>query len=225
MKWTLHHSKFVIEEVSFYHSLKVALFQISFYYTMKHGGMMTSSNGNTFRVTGHLCGEFTGPRWRSPVNSPHKGQWRRALVFSLICVWINGCINNCEAGDLRRYCAHYDVGVMDLDVMLLWLKWRQVNRSIRCNNKRFAHLCATGHNGRDGVSNHQSHHYSTAGLFRRRPKKISKLRVTVRGAGNSPVTGEFAAQRASNAENVSLWWRHHGNGDYLIIKIMISHRT
>ena len=44
---------------------------------------------------------------RSPVNSPHKGQWRGALVFSLICVWINGWVNNHEAGDLRRYRAQW----------------------------------------------------------------------------------------------------------------------
>ena len=52
---------------------------------------------------------------RSPVNSPHKGQWRGALMFSLICVWINGWVNNREAGDLRRYRAHYDVTVMSPD--------------------------------------------------------------------------------------------------------------
>ena len=46
-------------------------------------------------------------------------------------------------------------------------------------------------------------------LFRGRSKKTSKLRVTGLCAGNSPVTGEFPAQRASNAENVSVWWRHH----------------
>ena len=46
---------------------------------------------------------------RPPVNSPHKGQWRGALMFSFICVWINGWVNNREAGDLRRYRAHYDV--------------------------------------------------------------------------------------------------------------------
>ena len=51
---------------------------------------------------------------RSPVNSPHKGQWRGALMFSLICVWINGWVNNREAGDLRRNQAHYDVIVMRL---------------------------------------------------------------------------------------------------------------
>ena len=49
---------------------------------------------------------------RSPVNSPHKGQWRGALMFSLICVWINGWINTREAGDLRRYRGHYDVIIM-----------------------------------------------------------------------------------------------------------------
>ena len=46
---------------------------------------------------------------RSPVNSPHKGQWRGALMISLICVWINGWVNNREAGDLRRYRVYYDV--------------------------------------------------------------------------------------------------------------------
>ena len=51
---------------------------------------------------------------RSPVNSPHKGQWKGALIFSLICVWINGWVNNREAGDLRRYLAHYDVRVMSV---------------------------------------------------------------------------------------------------------------
>ena len=49
---------------------------------------------------------------RSPVNSPLKGQWRGALMFFLIFVWINGWVNNREAGDLRRYRAHYDVTLM-----------------------------------------------------------------------------------------------------------------
>ena len=47
-----------------------------------------------------------------PADSPHKGQWRRILMFSLICVWMNGWINNRGAGDLRRYRAHCDVTVM-----------------------------------------------------------------------------------------------------------------
>ena len=53
--------------------------------------MLTPSNGNIFRVT---------------------GQWRGALMFSLICVWINGWVNNREAGDLRRHRGHCDVSVM-----------------------------------------------------------------------------------------------------------------
>ena len=64
------------------------------------------------------------------------------------------------------------------------------------------------HNGRDSVSNHQPHDCLLNRLFRRRSTKISKLRVTGLCVGNSPGTGEFPAQRASNAENVSIWWRH-----------------
>ena len=65
------------------------------------------------------------------------------------------------------------------------------------------------HNGNDSVSNHQPHDCLLNHLFSRRSKKTSKLRVTGLCAGNSPVTGEFPAQMASNAENVSIWWRHH----------------
>ena len=65
------------------------------------------------------------------------------------------------------------------------------------------------HNGRDSVSNHQPHDCLLNRLFRRRSKKTSKLRVTGLCAGNSPGTDEFPAQMASNAENVSIWWRHH----------------
>ena len=63
--------------------------------------MMMSSNGNIFHIT-----------HRSPLNSPHKGQWRGALMFFFICAWINCWVNNREAGDLRCHQAHYDVNVM-----------------------------------------------------------------------------------------------------------------
>ena len=65
------------------------------------------------------------------------------------------------------------------------------------------------HNGRDGVSNHQHHDCLLNRLFRSRSKKTSKLRITGLCAGNSPVTGELPTLMASNAENVSIWWRHH----------------
>ena len=55
---------------------------------------------------------FVGGIHRSPVTSPHKGQWRGPLMFSLICAWINGWVNNLDAGDLGRHHAHYDVIVM-----------------------------------------------------------------------------------------------------------------
>ena len=69
------------------------------------------------------------------------------------------------------------------------------------------------HSECNGVSNHQPHDCLLNRLFRRRSKKTSKLRATGLCAGNSPVTGEFPAQMASNAENVSIWWRHHGCDD------------
>ena len=71
--------------------------------------MMTSSKGKHFP----RYWPFVRGIHRSPVKSPHKGQWRGALVFSLICAWINGSVNTREAGDLRRHRAHYDVIVMD----------------------------------------------------------------------------------------------------------------
>ena len=64
------------------------------------------------------------------------------------------------------------------------------------------------HNEHEGVSNHQPHGCLLNRLSGCRSKKTSKLRVTGLCAGNSPETGEFPAQIASNAENVSIWWRH-----------------
>ena len=57
---------------------------------------------------------------RSPVNSPHKGQWRGALMFTLICAWINGWVNTREFGDWRRYGSHYEG-----TVMRKWTCWIQ----------------------------------------------------------------------------------------------------
>ena len=65
------------------------------------------------------------------------------------------------------------------------------------------------HNECDGVSNHQPHDCLRNRLFKRKSKKTSKLRVTSFCAVNSPVFGEFPAQRASNTKNISIWWRHH----------------
>ena len=61
----------------------------------------------TFSVLLALCAG-------SPVNSPHKEQWRGALMFSLNCAWIDGWVNNREAGNLRRHHAYYDVAVISI---------------------------------------------------------------------------------------------------------------
>ena len=65
------------------------------------------------------------------------------------------------------------------------------------------------HNGRNSVSNHQPYDCLLNRLFSGRSNKTSKLRVTGLCAGNSPGTGEFPSQMVSNAENASIWWRHH----------------
>ena len=76
--------------------------------TVSRTVMMTSSSGNIFP----RYWPFVRGIHRSLVISPHKGRWRGALMFSLICSWIKGWANNCEAGDLRRHRAHYDDTVM-----------------------------------------------------------------------------------------------------------------
>ena len=117
LHWQLHTNRKYILENSAVRSfcttndgdcfLFVFYSQVLRMYPKKSLYMMTSSNGTIFRVTGPLCGDSP-----VPVNSPHKGQWRGALMFSLILAWINDWVNNREAGDLGRHCRHYDVIVM-----------------------------------------------------------------------------------------------------------------
>ena len=88
----------------------VVIFSIwsGFSRAISHMFMMTSSNGNIFRVTGHLRGELTGHRWVPHTMASDLDLWRFSLIFASISGWVN----NGEAGDLRRQCAHYDVTVM-----------------------------------------------------------------------------------------------------------------
>ena len=106
--------------------------------------MMTSLNGNISALLATCAGN-------SPVTGEfpaHKGQWRGALMFSLICAWINDWVNNREAGDLRRHRTHCDVIVMYLDemvmtelrfVQLCWIK-KGSHIIIWWNNYRSAYL-------------------------------------------------------------------------------------
>ena len=98
---------------------------------------------------------------RSPVNSPHKAQWRGAVMFSSICARINGWVNNGEAGDLRRHPVHYDVIVMKCHSC--FQKTDQFStpglckESPGCSNSSWLVrlILQWRHNKRDGVSNHQ----------------------------------------------------------------------
>ena len=80
---------------------------------------MTSSNGKHFP----RYWPFVRGMHRPPVNSPHKGQWRGALMFSLICTRINGLVNNGETCDLRSHRAHYDVTVMSIAQVRICNEW------------------------------------------------------------------------------------------------------
>ena len=92
-------------------------------------------------------------------------------------------------------CNAHDLGCILIKHVIIML--HQQNSSLQWSHKEL-----------DGVSNDQPHDCLLNRLFRLRSKKTSKPRITGLCAGNSPVTGEFPAQRASNAENVSIWWRH-----------------
>ena len=109
-------------------------------------------------------------------------------------------------------------GLQLAGITLLWLVGLNIVLDYLSRNGLWAHVADGNfrrfslqrrHNERDDVSNHQPHDCLLNRIFRRRSKKTSKLRVNGLNAGNSPVTGEFPGQRASNAENVSIWLRHH----------------
>ena len=96
----------------------------------------------------------------------------------------------------------------------------KLNHNMNMNKNHFRMTLLWRINGRDSVSNHQPHDCLLNRLFRRRSKNTSKLFVTGLCAGNSPGTGEFPAQMASNAENVSIWWRHHGIHETQAARVM-----
>ena len=111
------------------------------------------------------------------------------------------------AYDITKFILPRQQAIIGINLGLVY--WRIYSTSVSSLRWR--------HNGCDSVSNHQPHHCLLNRLFRRRSKKTSKLRVTGLCAGNSPGTGELSAQMASNAENVSIWWRHHVNTSIVII--------
>ena len=94
-------------------------------------------------------------------------------------------------------------------VYLCSLQHYYFRSSLTIIHEQLKHALQWRHNGRDGVSNHQPHGRLLNRLIKRRPVKTSKLRVTGLCVRSSPLTGEFPAQMVSNAQNISMWWRHH----------------
>ena len=111
---------------------------------------------------------------------------------------------------LKFWPEHDNINRRAVDITVLCAKFRKdFTTKINIIEKRgLASSLQWRRNGYDGVSNHQPHDCLLNHLFGRRSNKTSQLRVTGLCEGNSPVTGEFPAQRASNAEIVSIWWRH-----------------
>ena len=150
---------------------------------------------------------------RSPVNSPHRVQWRRALMFTLIFAWTNNWVNNRDAGDLRHDRAHYDVTVMVRDWALhgnvsdsnkqrSW--WNLVNLSP-------IHALQWRHNWARWRLKAPASRLFTQSFIQ------AQIKENIKAPRHWPLWGEFTGdqwiprKKASNTENVSIWWRHPVN--------------
>ena len=105
---------------------------------------------------------------------------------------------------ITRSRAFDDVVLLSIILLRRLLRWRHTN----CPTKS-SESWKWRHNERDAVSNHQPNDCLLNRVLKAQIREPSKFRASGLWEGNSPVTGEFPTQRASNAENVSIWWRHH----------------
>ena len=128
--------------------------------------------------------------------------WIYISLFSLKYVYQKSCNNasgTCPSATL--------FSILNLSIVVTKI----CHDSCKCKDYNPSHKCRFlsqwRHNELDSVSNHLDGLLNR--LFRHWSKKTSKLRVTGLCAGNSPMTGQFPAQKASDAENISIWWRHH----------------
>ena len=171
---------------------------------------------NIFNFT-YTCSEGTLRKWQSSVegrvrelleywcyhrcpftHSVSTFQWvTRGLFQYLITVIRHLMLRSQSLKSCKIGCLKYGILVAGISAILFGL-WHLSNSSRSWAPLRWHH------NGRDCVSNHQPHHCLLNRLFGRRSKKTSKLHVAGLCVGNSPETGEFPAQMASNAENVSI---------------------
>ena len=167
-----------------------------------------------FRVTGPLCGEFTGHQWIPLTRASDAELW------CFLCAWIHGWVNNHRAGDLRRHCADYDVTVMYL---------MPVNTDpAHIRSSHWSSLYTCRWLGTLTVPDHLPAKYwlyiimyVIMGAIASQITSLTVVYSTVYSDADQMKhqssaslafvrgTGEFPAQMASNGENVSIWWRHH----------------
>ena len=137
---------------------------------------------------------------------------RRGNKSALIDIIAGHIINN-EALNEKRFATHRRTTLMLKFVLFV----HSSPVRARCLARRLVQILVNRcwyyiqwcHNEHDDVSNHRRPDCLLNSLFRLRSKKTSKIRVAGHCEGNPPVTGLFPSQRVSNAENVSIWWRHH----------------
>ena len=132
----------------------------------------------------------------SPVTDEfpaHKGQWRGALMFSLNCAWINGWVNNREAGDLRRHRAHYNVTVMTRSVPRLPMPWL---------------IASSGHITMTSKWVGWRLKSPASRLFTQ-PFIRAQIKENVKVPRHWPLCKEFTGQMGIDAKTFSIWWRHH----------------
>ena len=137
-------------------------------------------------------------------------EYWKSLTELEICIIVQPC---CD-------CTTWFQKYLSLSFILIFRETHLQNKNGEMSNEWFS--LRWRHNDHAGVSNHQPHGCLLNRLFRRKSKKTSKLRVTGLCAGNSPRTGEFPAQMASYAENVSIWWRHHVLGVGILSQLHAS---
>ena len=123
--------------------------------------------------------------------------------------------------------AYYDLTEQHSDywtyikIIMVW-KMHDTYTSLRIGLPSALQRC---HNEHSGIPNHQHLDRLLDRFFRCRSKKTSEICVTGLCVGNSPVTGEFPTQRASNTENVSIWWRHHGPWKIPVVYYVLDRTT
>ena len=145
-------------------------------------------------------------------------RFRRLDSLITLCVKIiRKCPKRGKCTTIQMFIKIFPITYLYIYISVLWrlpddedMRWLAYILGCRCLSVKYASTpLHWRHNDHGGVSNHQPHVCLLNRAFRRRSNKMSKLRVTGLCAGNSPGTGEFPAQMTSNAEYVSIGWRHN----------------